>query len=194
MSSTRDEWPAYQTGPRESIFAMGVVSVKFAELESILTFMFATVLGIGIDTATKIISKIGIGPCLQLTSQMLATKKWSRATVELVEYFLEGAAICTENRNHLMHSNLAWTGDEHTVLFKTTKQGNTMIAVPRPSELRRIADDINEFILYGRQLANAINNTSEEVPIFPAFPWPNKPRKPVALKFTSEPVTLRKEE
>src|SRR5258708_34930329 len=34
------------------------------------------------------------------------------------------------------------TGGDHTVLFKTTKQGRTMISVPTPDELRSIADDI----------------------------------------------------
>ena len=193
-----DSWPTYATGPRDSIFAMGVVSVKFAELESILAFMFATVLGISSDAATKIASKVGTGPCLQLTRQMLANNEWSQSRKDLVEYFIDGMSICTENRNHLMHSNLAWTGGEHTILFKITKQGNTVIAVPKLGELRRIADDMNAFVLYGRQLANAINNESFEIPVFSnspgsAFASPDKPRKPVALNFTSESQTLRKD-
>lgn len=194
-----NDWPPYQIGPRESIFAMGVVSVKFAELESILIFMFATVLGVGSDTATKIVSKVGTGPCLQLIAQILATNDWPPETTDLVECFIKGMTTCTENRNHLMHSNLAWTGDEHTILFKTSKQGNTMIAAPKLSELRRIADDLNAFILFGRQLANAINNASTEPPIFPntagsAFAWPDKPREPIPLKFTAEPTPLRKDD
>ena len=36
MDSARD-WPAYQAGPKESIFAMGVASVNYARLEYALS-------------------------------------------------------------------------------------------------------------------------------------------------------------
>jgi hypothetical protein len=193
-----NEWPTYPIGPRESILAMGVVSIKFAELESVLVFMFATVLGIGSDAATKVASKIGTGNCQHLTGQILAITQWPDRTKKLVEHFIKGVSVCMENRNHLMHSNLAWTDDEHTVLFKTSKQGTTLMAVPKLSELRRIADDMNRFIIYGRQLANAINNASSEILIFPnspgsAFAWPHEPPMPSALSFTAEPQTVRKD-
>jgi hypothetical protein len=191
------DWPAYATGPRDSIFAMGVVSIKFAELESVLIFIFATVKGISLDEATKTASKVGTRNCQRLTAQGLAANQWPARTNELVDHFVEGVSVCIENRNNLMHSNLAWTGGEHTVLYKTSKDnGRTVMAVPKPSELRRVADDINAFILFGRQLGNAINNASSEVPIFPefAFPWPNDPPPmPSALVFTEEPQPLRKD-
>jgi hypothetical protein len=191
-----NEWPSYPTGPRDSIFAMGVVSIKFAELESVLIFMFATVKGISIDEATKEASKIGARNCQRLTGQMLAENEWPDRTSKLVEHFVEGVSVCIENRNNLMHSNLAWTGGEHTVLYKTSKQdGRTIMAVPKLSELRRVADDMNAFILFGRQLANAINNACSEVPIFPefVFRWPHEPPMPSALDFTAEPQPLRKD-
>ena len=191
-----NDWPPYQIGPRESIFAMGVVSVKFAELESVLTFMFATILGVDLDHATKTAAKIGTRTCLNRMSTELQTVDWPHSTRELANCFVDGASVCTDNRNYLMPSNIAWTGDQHNVLFKTMREGNTTVAVPKLSELRRIADDMNEFILFGRQLANAINNESSEIPLFPinVFPWPDKPREPFTLEFSSEPMTLRKDD
>jgi hypothetical protein len=193
-SAKPSDWPAYQIGPRESIFAVGVVSVKFAELESVMIFMFATMLGLDLDHATKTASKIGTRTCLNRMSAELGMTDWPNSTRELVGCFVDGASACTDNRNYLMHSNIAWTGDENIVLFKAMREGNTTIAVPTLSELRRIADDMNEFVLFGRQLDNAINNTSSDIPLFPinVFPWPPKPREPFVLKFTSEAVALRK--
>jgi hypothetical protein len=189
-------WPAYPTGPKDSIFAMGVISIKFAELESIITFLFATTLGLDLDEATKVVSQIGTRTCLRLMSAKLCASEWPQSTTDLVEWFVKGASICTNNRNHLMHSVLAWTAGEHTILYKTSRQGKTIVAVPMLSELRCVADDMEAFINYGRQLGNAINNSSFEIPIFPntpgsAFAWPNKPREPIPLKFSSEPQTLR---
>jgi hypothetical protein len=192
--ATTQSWPTYPTGPRESIFAMGVVSIKFAEIESVIVFMFATVLGIGFEAATKIASKIGTGNCQHLIGQLLSGNQWDERTNELVAHFIKGAAILTESRNSLMHSNLAWHTSEHTVLFKTSKQGNTMMSVPKLGELRRVADDMEAFILFGRHLGNAINNVSSGTPIFPAFPWPAKPAMPVPLEFSSEPVTLHEDD
>jgi hypothetical protein len=190
-----DGWPSYPIGPRKSIFAMGVVSIKFAELESVIIFMLATVTGSSVDAATKIASKIGTASCQYFARQMLPRHEWSEQANELVEHFFKGVAVLTDNRNHLMHSNLAWTASEHTVLFKTSKRGNTVMAVPRLNELQQVADDMEAFISFGRQLANAINNESSAIPIFPksAFPWPNKPATPSALVFTPGPHPLPKD-
>ncbi len=93
----QSDWPAYHTGPRESIFALGVVSTKFAELESILIFMFATVVGIGMEAATKIASKSGTGNCLHLTRELLSQNGWPDTTNTLVNHFLKGLQILAEN-------------------------------------------------------------------------------------------------
>ena len=36
-------WPSYQTGPHDSIFALGVVSVNYANFERAATWIFAAV-------------------------------------------------------------------------------------------------------------------------------------------------------
>ena len=190
----QSDWPAYQTGPRESIFAMGVVSTKFAELESVLIFMFATVVGIGIEVATKIASKSGTGNCLHLARELLSQNEWPDRTNTLVEHFLKGVSILAENRNLLMHSNIAWVGGEHTILVKISKAGNTEIAVPTLSKLRQVADNMNAYTLFGRQLVNAIQNTSSGVAIFPAFPFPDEPPPmPSLIEFSTKPQALRKD-
>ena len=42
---------AYPTGPKDSIFAMGVASIKWAELESVLHFMFGTIFDLDLARA-----------------------------------------------------------------------------------------------------------------------------------------------
>lgn len=196
--SKAPEWPSYSVGPKDSIFAIGVVSVKFAELESILIFIFATVMGVHSDIATKTAAKIGSGPCLQLTIQLLETTGWSENIKDLVGHFGKAVSICMENRNHLIHSNVATlTSSDETVLYKTSKQGNTIMAVPKLAELQLVADDMNLYTQFGRQLGNAINGSLAGTVLFSngtsPFPWPDKPPLPHTLTYTSDLHPLSKD-
>jgi hypothetical protein len=63
------EWPQYATGPRDSLFAIGVASSNFAALEAVLHFIFGTVFDLGQDDYAMIASKIGTEATLILTRQ-----------------------------------------------------------------------------------------------------------------------------
>lgn len=82
-----------------------------------------------------------------------------------------------------------------TVLYKTSKQGNTIMAAPKLTELQAVADDMNVYVHYGRQLANAINNDINGIPIFALgeFSLPHKPHEPHKLDYTSDPRPLPKD-
>lgn len=185
------DWPAYPTGPRDSIFALGVISIKFAELESILIALFGNTFDFGRDEATVIAAKVGGKAVLELTAQQLAKTRWSDEAKDLMAHFITAFGICFENRNHLMHSTLAWS--QHTILYKTSKQGNTIASIPKTSDLRRIADDMETYQHFGRKLCNAISNLSiDSIPVFPVslFPLPDKPPLPYRLNYTTGPQVL----
>ena len=48
------KWPAYPIGNRQSIFALGIASIKYAELESVFTLIFALATEIPSRSATMI--------------------------------------------------------------------------------------------------------------------------------------------
>jgi hypothetical protein len=151
--------------------------------------MFATVFDFdSLTTATMIASKIGLEATVELTQRQLPKVGWEESVNDLVTHFFEGFRICFENRNHLMHSNLTWA--PVPILFKTTKKGTVHMASPSASELRQVADDMNAFTNYGRDLGNAINARKSGVgPILPvsAFPLPNKPSLPRELQYSPDP-------
>src|ERR1700735_1391271 len=103
------EWPSYPVGNRESIFALGVASIKYAELESVFTAIFALATEVPHSSATMIVAKCGAGSCIQLTYQALPPTEMigppTRALSD-IRYFLEAFEQCTENRNLLMHSSM----------------------------------------------------------------------------------------
>lgn len=191
--ATAPDWPAYPTGPRDSIFAMGVASIKFAELEGVLHFIFGTVFGLDMDATTMIPAKIGNEAAVDLARRRLPAAGWTNPANDHIQHFLEGFGICLNNRNYLMHSELAWTGSASTVLFRTSKQGRTLGAVPTLAELRAVADEIHAYTLYGRAVGNAINVRLSDPPVFPvsAFPWPDKPAAPRELQYSPDPQPLR---
>lgn len=48
------KWPVYLTGPSDSMHALGVVSVNFANFERAVTWMFAAIAQKSEDDARKI--------------------------------------------------------------------------------------------------------------------------------------------
>jgi hypothetical protein len=93
--------------------------------------------------------------------------------------------ICVANRNYLMHSHMPGRFGKETVLFKKSRSGKSDFYLSIPlAQLKQVAEEMQAYCTYGRMLGNAINNTSEQVPI-----WPKKPGLPVALKY--EPVPDR---
>jgi hypothetical protein len=51
------EWPEYDVGPRESVFALGVASVSYARLEFAFSGVFAKVLGKTNDEVWSLLPK-----------------------------------------------------------------------------------------------------------------------------------------
>jgi hypothetical protein len=183
------KWPSYPVGSSDSIFALGVASIKYAELESSLVFIFATALGIPHELATMIHARVNSEACVKLIEQILPPLPLigppTRDGID-IRYFLKGFQACTLNRSNLLHSASAPFVPGGTFLYKTSKQGKTTVAVPELHELRQVADDMNAYHVYGRALANAINARSGNLPAF-VFPWPDKPPPPHMLDYTSDP-------
>ena len=94
-------WPTYPTGSRDSIFALGLIGVKFTELESILYFLFESLFGLTSYDGTLIAAKIGSGNVAGFIDQKLKavtfpkTYEWRS---EHLLHFLAGFQICAENR------------------------------------------------------------------------------------------------
>lgn len=179
------KWPAFPIGPRDSIFAMGVVSLQFNALEVTLRAIFGTVFRLMPDEQTMICTKIGSRAVVTLIEQKLPKTGWCESHQDGVAHFIKAFSICVENRDHLAHSELAWA--EETVLIKRTRQGQTVIAAPTLDELRAVADDMHVYCGYGFALVNAINLSFVDPPPFPSsfFPWPDKPALPRRMDYKS---------
>ena len=154
------DWPSFATGPRESVFALGVICVKFVELESIFQFVFETILGLDPDRdGGKIFAKLGARAALELSQDCLPQMGRSDEVKDQISHFLSAMKICAENRNVLMHSHMAWRFGDETVLFKKSRSGADYYLSISLAQLKQVADEMDAYCTYGRMLGNAINNT-----------------------------------
>jgi hypothetical protein len=76
-----------------------------------------------------------------------------------IKYFLECFAVCADNRNDIMHASAggeysdARVGERGLILSKHSKSGNQLICSARLKDLRKVADDIHEVMLFAHGTA-----------------------------------------
>jgi hypothetical protein len=192
MNNTPDDpdWPGPIIGPQDSILAIGAVSVNYSRLEFAMTAMFATITGCSMQFATMLIPKITNLYRTDLMERMLATRQWHDDARMRCAHFIAGFKILADNRNLLMHSSLIASIETATMLYKTTKQGNTELCSVTVPELRAVADDMMEYFHYGLALSNIIN--FELLGIKPRAgdyaAWPDMPPSPNPLKYSARPL------
>lgn len=191
------EWPSYEIGPKDSIFALGVVSANFVRLESAVYAMFGTILGIDGNLSSRLMFKIGPEMRDRLMREMLPTRVWPKEVQDMAWHFIEGHKVCYENRNKLMHSSVFAHHPYAIVFHKVGRDGKGTIANPLLSELRKVADDMMAFYEFGQQLSNMINFEILGFKPHAGDPWykswPGTPPLPSPLEYTSGPVPLRAE-
>jgi hypothetical protein len=182
-------WPTYSIGPKDSIFALGVVSVNYARFEHAIHAMFAVILGIDSVVSHHLMFKIGPELRDKLMREMLPTWPWPQNVMNLAEHFITAQKTCYDNRNLLMHSNLITGSEKAAVLYKHQRDGKLSLARPSIKELRQVADDMQKYYNYGMHLSSMIRfEILKHQPMpgeFAFSTWPEKPALPKLLDYTS---------
>jgi hypothetical protein len=186
---------AYQTGPKDSIFALGVISTNYAQLEFAAQGMFMSILGMNATIGHFIFARLGPEMRDAIMRQALPLRGWPQNVEDLAYHFVEAHKICYENRNKLMHSNIMVGSERAILLFKIERSGKTMLANPTLKELRQVADDMNTYFNFGLWLSNMINLEILGIKPQAGDPWhnawPGKPPLPIPLEYTSDPSPIR---
>ena len=150
-------WPSYEIGPRDSVFALGVVSVNYADLEFALAGVFAYVLGLSTSNFKwTLLSNINNYVRVKLMRQALIEIDWPDDLKEMVAHFINGFETLVANRNLLMHSNLVAGVEDQITLYKADRAGKTQLTEIGPAELRQVADDMKAYRNFGMLLIVSI--------------------------------------
>jgi hypothetical protein len=182
-------WPCYEIGPRDSVFALGVVSVNYSRLEWALGGIFTNVVGLSIETAWSLLPRLGTDARIALMREALARRDWPDERKDRIHHFIDGFKVLAENRNLLMHSNLTTGVKDQIALYKPNRSGKTILVSVIPEELRQVADDMEAYFNYGMMVTNMIGlefgnlkALTRDIP-----PWPEQPPAPRRLNYSSRP-------
>ena len=186
-------WPNYPIGPRDSVFAIGVASVNYAQLELAVQAMCAAILKTDNKFTGRLLAKIGPEMKDKIMREGLSECDWPTDAKELVSHFVDAHKICYDNRNKLIHSSALtqMTGNKvRTILHKTHRSGEPIFSYPTIDQLRKVADDMKTYFWIGLNVATLIRTEIHGIkPQEGDFAsWPHKPPLPILLEYTSDPI------
>lgn len=184
-------------GPRDTIFALGVLALNYNRLEVAFRTLFAAVTETSMQQTTFLFPKIGNDVRLKLIAQSLGVRKLDDNITDRVKHFCSAFDTMAENRHSVMHSlNLGYAaelaGDNRTALhlYKTARSGEVWECFATLDEVRQAADDMQTY-------TNFCMSLSANVPcqfrlphmrhpgdgFYHSWPLPDKPPLPAALNF-----------
>lgn len=182
----KPKWPVYLTGPHESMHALGVVSVNFANFERAVTWVFAAVSKKVEKEARQIHAREGIANCIMKIKEGSDARGWSGPAEEQVRHFAAAARILVQNRNLLIHSVVVSDTNDTANLYRTQRTGDTEMVQATTAQIRAIADDLHRYFSFARRLANCIAVKVDEVDrnagVIAQIEWVEPPPMPKPLK------------
>ncbi|HTB04131.1 MAG TPA: hypothetical protein VK804_27000 [Bradyrhizobium sp.] len=136
-----DQWPRYEIGPQKHIHALGVVSLNYNLFEGALWLIFERYLGIDGPWFYERLNNSDRVAAMQQILHREANPNIQKMIIHLAKYF----AVCTENRNNLMHAqhNFGARVAEHLIVNKKSNKNEPLTFSIRLDTLRQIADEIH---------------------------------------------------
>lgn len=193
MSGPRQEWPLYPIGPKETIYAIGVVSLIYTRLESAFRLVFAAVSEIALPHTEVIFARTQNDARMKMMEEMLGRRNLPDELTERVGWFSDGYMICADNRNAIMHSNAVFdamvlsrmSDTDPLHLMKFSKTGRLQECEVSLEDLRNTADDMQTYTNFGVTLSANIPAPFElpHVSWTMHWPLPDKPPEPRKLRF-----------
>jgi hypothetical protein len=199
-STTERPWPDYLPLPHEDILAIGVIALNYCQLENMFRVLFSSVTRLNEHQTQALFHRLANNIRKDVLSDLLAKTMLPDELRDPIKYFLEGFGQCAENRHLIMHS--ASAGLHHSqdksglVLERHTRAGNALICLLTLEDLKRIANDINDYTGFGAWVATdadgyANHIESKKPGTFKiSLPTLNeRPPAPIRLGWQSPPVT-----
>ncbi|MET4072697.1 hypothetical protein ABID58_007526 [Bradyrhizobium sp. S3.2.6] len=149
-------WPSYEVAPQDSVYALGVVNINYARFELTHTWMLAAVANIRERQANLISVRTNPADRMKLIEIFMGHYDWPDDVRAAIKHYLKAMDILTANRNVLVHSNAVETWGNMTAFHSMSKQGLPNLFQVATDEIRRIADDLNDYFWFGHALSNYI--------------------------------------
>jgi len=179
-----DNWPTYLDAPKDSLLALGVISLVYNQLEGALNDVFYAACRMSHEQAAILFPKIQNDVRIAMIEHALEWPEWPSSLKSDVLFFLKAFRICATNRHALMHSyalGITTLEPSRLVLVKPSRRGEELTSSVDLDELRGVADAMHSLIPFGSFAAATASAfwrrraTGEELNI---EPWPQAPERP----------------
>jgi hypothetical protein len=165
MNEPTSSWPSYELPEPEFVHAIGVVALNFNALEGSLKLLYKIYVDLPDRAQALLFAKQDNTARLPLLEACCLDGGHSEEIKESVQHFISCYRACAENRNILMHTRLiAFESpppnrrQQMVWLSKNPKSAplNENYYQPSLSDIRRIADEINDLVAFALQVITFI--------------------------------------
>lgn len=159
----RRVWPEYPPGPHAHVYAIGVLSLNYNELEETLLYLLRHLSSSPDELIALIFEKTPTNVRIQLLQKVIDLSGVDQDTKDVLDHFIKAYGICTNNRGLLAHSRI-WAyrkRDNAAIAAKRTRKSGEEWTYEFPLTLiRRVADEIHFWRGYGSYLYAYLNRLS----------------------------------
>ena len=150
--SKKAKWPEFPPGPTDHIAAIGVLVVRFNELENTLQSLIAHYSTMDNEVTYFVIGRLPAPTQVDWLDKLLPIYEKNESVRGALELFTKAYRICNDNRGMVVHSTLwAYRASDDTIITskrsrnhgKQNDQGFSL------ETLRRVADEILHWQRYG---------------------------------------------
>src|SRR3954468_13469385 len=189
-------WPSYLSGPRDDIFAIGVISLNYGKLENSFRILFSNVAHLNDFQAAAIFNRLPNNHRKDVLLELMAKSILPQKLRDRIRYFAKGFTTCSGNRHDIMHSHSGGVytsqsrGERGILLSKYTKQGAKRVCPASLENLKITADEIHQYAIFGSVISTEIKSflafrEKNDGAAFWQIPLRDKPPPPTPLSWHS---------
>jgi hypothetical protein len=156
--TTQSEWPdpTWHIGQRDHLHALGVITSSFNQLEFVLLLFFIRYVVSEPKSGQKIFGLLSNYNIFDLIRDAINEKEADATAKEYSLHFLKGFEALEANRNFLAHSHSILNNPEqpHLTFGKGSRNQPDVWSYAHMTlpDLRKIADEMRDFWLFGSRL------------------------------------------
>lgn len=181
-------WPTLDSDYDTALHAIGRITALWNSIENIFDELIAFSTGTGFASFQFLSSKLNNSQKIDLVKHNFkrAPHRYATNLVEHILVFFKHAQICSGNRNFYVHAYIVHE-DSFLMISKQSQSdvGAINLITPKPNDLRKIANEMDETLDYGAELLKLLKQSLRdhccplEMPIKPAQPesWDKHPSR-----------------
>ena len=156
MGKIAPRWPTYDVAPEDSVYALGVVSINYVRFERTHVWMLSAVAKMSEEQAAIITARTNASERVKLIETFFDRRDWPSEVATPIKHYLKATNLLIQNRNVLIHSNMITGTENRIAIYSLSKQGRHSLFQATLEQIRAVADGLEIYFNFGRDLANYI--------------------------------------